>query len=665
VGFVRNSWRKLVSVSEAERTVRVETGDVVGLLGTMGKMGILSSAISRLHRDLDTVIITPRVKRAADGSVPRVKITKKEEICLGGRSSEDNEVEELIEDIYKIINFVQGLPEEISEQLLERILPSLILQLVSKWLDPSMPLELDHLEHFESITTKISDLAQFLKTTNVNLPSDADLETWLKRIPQNWLARRKEAALFHLRANCYTAVRTKQVAERVETQVVSSDDVMYGEHLGDSAENPIDLTREDEQQEDWDSGWNEDEPEDDKANGKVEEPRTEDDEDAGAWDMEESEPSKQEITTTNDDEDGADAWGWGDENEEIEHSSSFPAETKQHSLETVRKKGPTAPKSITLRETYTITHIPSTIITLISSVLDDATTLSSPSFPIHEISFAVPGLSTIPTLILAMYRATANTYYINEKASNMLIYNDTTNLSASIQAFLSEIPPNHPLANLSKRLDPDIISLSSFARRAYGREMAAQRTVLADILSSASGFVNCTLPLNSKQYKATVEDAVKHVRGLNDTWKGVLSDSARLQSLGGLVAELAKGITTDILERADDAQGISESQSKNLKGFIDQVITLQDLFYPPENLLSGEERSLVHVYTPGWLRFVYLGEILEASLADIRYLWTEGELKLEFEANEVIDLIQALFADSAHRRDAIRAIKRTSVNRGV
>jgi centromere/kinetochore protein ZW10 len=49
---------------------------------------------------------------------------------------------------------------------------------------------------------------------------------------------------------------------------------------------------------------------------------------------------------------------------------------------------------------------------------------------------------------------------------------------------------------------------------------------------------------------------------------------------------------------------------------------------------------------------------LESSLADIKYLWKEGELSLEFDAEEVVDLVEALFADSELRRRAVGDIRR-------
>jgi centromere/kinetochore protein ZW10 len=198
-------------------------------------------------------------------------------------------------------------------------------------------------------------------------------------------------------------------------------------------------------------------------------------------------------------------------------------------------------------------------------------------------------------------------------------------------------------------------SLGAFARRAYGREMDSQRTILTDLLSSASGFINSTAPLNSRQYTATVQDAVERVRDVDRTWTSVLGTSARLQSLGSLLGTLVRKMVADILELADEPAGISEDQSRILKGFCDRIGELADLFQEPG--AGADAQPLVHVYTPNWLRFVYLGEILEASLADIRYLWTEGELSLEFEAGEVVELVMALFADSPLRRDAVREIR--------
>lgn len=80
----------------------------------------------------------------------------------------------------------------------------------------------------------------------------------------------------------------------------------------------------------------------------------------------------------------------------------------------------------------------------------------------------------------------------------------------------------------------------------------------------------------------------------------------------------------------------------------------------PEPVAGAEAVPMTAIYVPNWFKFQYLVNILESSLADIKYLWVEGELRLEFSADEVVDLIKALFAESDHRRKAIAEIRRTS-----
>ena len=293
-------------------------------------------------------------------------------------------------------------------------------------------------------------------------------------------------------------------------------------------------------------------------------------------------------------------------------------------------------------------------------MLSDAEQISHPSFPIPAISAAAQALSSIPTLLLALFRATARSYYSTSSAVDMLIYNDSQDLVSRLGTLLANLAPGNPLAKrLSRSLESDIKVLQSFSRLAYGREMDSQRTILSDLLSATSGFASCTSPLNAREYKSTISDVVSRVREIDRLWNGVLSNSARLQSLGALLSHVIRKMVTDILELASEPQGISEEESKQLKAFLDQVGLLADLF---EKTGPDEEtRTHVHVYTPSWLRFKYLGEIMEASLADIKFMWTESELSLEFEADEVVELIEALFAESEYRREAIREITRTHV----
>ena len=146
-------------------------------------------------------------------------------------------------------------------------------------------------------------------------------------------------------------------------------------------------------------------------------------------------------------------------------------------------------------------------------------------------------------------------------------------------------------------------------------------------------------------------------------WAPILSHSALLQSLGSLLSTLVNKLIVDV----EDMSDISEPESQQLTSFCSQVATLEELFRP-QSQSHGQERDgrvmpLTAVYTRGWLKFQYLTNILESSLVDIKFLWEEGELSLEFDIDELVALVEALFADSEHRRRAIGEMRRASGSR--
>ncbi|KAH0395862.1 hypothetical protein KCU89_g9892, partial [Aureobasidium melanogenum] len=144
------------------------------------------------------------------------------------------------------------------------------------------------------------------------------------------------------------------------------------------------------------------------------------------------------------------------------------------------------------------------------------------------------------------------------------------------------------------------------------------------------------------------------LRDVHKQWTPILSRSALLQSSGSL---LSTAISKMIME-IEEIQDIGEEESKKLRQLCDKIFEVKDLFMQ-EHPEGGEASDMTGIYCPNWFKFQYLGELLESSLADIKYLWTEGELRLEFDADEVTDLIEALFADSDYRRKAIADIRRS------
>lgn len=258
------------------------------------------------------------------------------------------------------------------------------------------------------------------------------------------------------------------------------------------------------------------------------------------------------------------------------------------------------------------------------------------------------GLLALPTLILAMFKATASTFYgLKLSAGQMYLYNDSLYLAGQVRDLAEEYQIT--------RLHADIETLEKYGKLAYSKEMQTQRTIVTDLLDGAQGFSQCSEQPFLGECENAVSATVDRIRDVFKEWQPILSQSALLQSIGSLVSTVISKMIIEI----EDLGDISEPQSQRLVSFCNQVTGLEDLFIPegPDNT---ERSPMTAVYVQNWLKFQYLINILESSLADIKFLWLEGELRLEFSPDEVVDLIEALFAESDYRRKAIADIRRAS-----
>ena len=258
------------------------------------------------------------------------------------------------------------------------------------------------------------------------------------------------------------------------------------------------------------------------------------------------------------------------------------------------------------------------------------------------------GLLALPTMILAMFKATASSFYgLKLNAGQMYLYNDSLYLADQIRRIVQE----HQLT----RLTGDTEALDKFGKAAYSKEMQTQRTIVTDLLDGAQGFSQCSEQPFLGECENAISATVDRIRDVYNEWQPILSHSALLQSIGSLVSTVIHKMIIDI----EDLGDISEPQSQRLVSFCNQVSKLEDIFMP-EATDGAEAVPMTAVYVRNWLRFQYLVNILESSLADIKFLWLEGELRLEFSPDEVIDLIKALFAESDYRRKAIGEIRQNT-----
>ncbi len=490
------------------------------------------------------------------------------------------------------IQYLHGrLPQDLVEPVTGTVVPRLVSKLIVEWLNPAIPTELSSLDIFDTMRAEAAGLAQTIDS--FGWPGAVQLAQWLEQAPRTWLTKRKADTLDAVRRIFVGSRGTTHEVERVERQKAST----LG---GGGQQDTQDTTSAVEDMEDT-SGWGFDEEEENVGTSKSQE--RENDDDAG------------------------DAWGW-DEDENKETNGDRPTASGSQEL--------------VLTERYSITDIPDCLIEVIGRDIQDAFSLQKHQHPsLGEIS-AASSLLALPTLALAMFRATAATHYANTpNLGNMNLYNDALYLADKLRTM-----------NAAADTSSDCAAMLKFARSAYAREMDTQRTILNDLLDGAQGFSNCTTFPYSQEIENAVTATVDRLRTVYTSWQPTLSTSALLQSTGALLSTTISKFVVDVCELED----ISEAQSHRLASFTAQFTALEDLFLatPPD---GREAVPMTAVYVNNWLKLQYLAQILDSSLVDIRYLWTEGELSLEFEAEEVVDLVKALFAESGHRRAAIQAIR--------
>lgn len=647
------SWNGLVAVDNTKHRIslretieREAVVDINTVVTALGRLNLLDGCISRFCRDLDRIIISSRLATATDGIVTAFGVDG-DHIQRAGKVN-NGSVKAALEDIQLIAEYLSTrLPPSVAVPLSSKLVPVIATRLINSLLLPAVPTTTSGVPAFQETLSYVLGLVEYLD--ELAWSGQSRLTEWVDKSAVIWLAKQKEAAITKVQSIFPKRVVEKKSVERVETQVVTKGDALHAGH---------------DEEEDWGAEWEEEE-----SAPKAEEPVEE--VDMSAWGEEEDETlqsdTKAEKPAENED---ADDWGadW-DDNDNPKSAAPIQAEAKTQNALTVNGRStaskPPKEQEVTLRETYTVTAMPDSIIELIIQVIADVEALNAPELVKSVIAPASEGLFAIPSLLLAMYRATAAIHYSKDAAGNMLIYNDCQRLSDRLRNLLQEHTakdststlPQHlrPAVQLKSTLEADIKAIDGFGKRAYGREMESQRQIIRDHLEDAQGFQGCTNVPFATVCDDAIATTIDRIADVKRQWHNVLSHSALLQSLGSLVSTALTKIINDV----EDMPDIAEDESKKLHSYCASLATLSQHFQTTDD--NGEVRDMASIYTPNWFKFQYLTEILDSSLADIKYFWTNGELKLEMEAEEVVGLMEALFAPSDHRRRAIAEIRRTSM----
>jgi protein transport protein DSL1/ZW10 len=610
-------------------TVEPSNVTIDNVLEAFEQLGALEVATKVICKNVDRVVLQP-IASHGHNKQQAISIKMDNGRIEISHTSEEKNAQNVLDCLFDVVDYLQSnLPKIIEAPVTKAIIPDLVSILVAEWLTPSVPLELSDIPELEVLQTKASALAKKLSTSG--WPGTQDLSSWVEHAPRMWLTRRRMASLDRVRTTLALERGPTRQVERIERQMVSKQDAVFAT---------------DGEGDDWNTGWNhEDEPSAQPIQNQPEE------DDVSAWDFDADEEldanrpfGQTEHAGDGNDDDSAEAWGWDEDSPSKQRDmTSAASNAGQQEVPSNRANGELPQeREVILKESYTITDIPDYILDIISKDVQEATDVKDPKYSALESVSPSSGLLALPTFVLAMFRATAPSYYTSSLSNgNMHLYNDCMYIAEKLR-------------DASLRSDCD--SIEKFAKTAYVREMDVQRTILADLLDGAQGFTSCTQFPYSKQCEDAVSSVVDRIRQVHKEWSPILSHSALLQSVGSLLSKVIDKMIRDV----EDMEDITEPESRRLASFCSQISDLGDLFVPADRPPSGAEVvPVTAVYVSNWLRFQYMANILESSLVDIKYLWTEGELSLEFSAEEVIEMIKALFAESPNRRSAIADIRRS------
>ncbi|KAI0490577.1 hypothetical protein F4859DRAFT_12755 [Xylaria cf. heliscus] len=590
---------------------------------------------------LDHILIHPRTSRERE-DVPAIRV-ENSTLTLTGKA--DKTVSSLFRDLEIVLEYLsERLPEGLSYSLSTVMMPDLIPHIITGWLEPVVPTSLKDMDEFQKIIDATESFCARLEV--LGFSGFEELQEWVQNVPRVWLTKCRETALESIRTKLSQGLGVPKEIERVETQTVSQEE---GRRLAPNNAGPANGDG-------WDAAWDDG----DAIANKEEQPKQADSQDLGdegddgadAWgwgddDNEANTTVPDTIPNHSDpaeEDDPAAAWGWGDE----EDATGAPEQTS------TANKAPQATLStqeLTLKETYNISSMPEPVIALILAILEDGACLVGSDG--NPMAAAAAGLFSLPTLVLAMFRAVSPHYYALNPGGNMFLYNDAIYLSEQMSEITSNWKSRDDLALRAKsmlRLDNDVKALQSFASRAYSSEMTTCRTILRDLLGGSQSLLQQD-GLNSSDLQSQVDNAISYARTTAASWSKILAKSAWSQAVGSLVDTIASKVVTDVMDLA----GIGQDDAYNIANLIARITELDDLFLPP-----GADKNAIpstSEYAGSWLRLKYLSEVLQSNLQDVKFLWMESELSLYFTVDEVVDLIGLSFVDNARTREVVREIQ--------
>lgn len=609
IATIEKVWSKATSLEQSEQQVTLNVNQVVDEISLENIHEAIKTieadrkvaARSRLDPFLDSIgrmILGPITSlEAKEVEISNSSISLK----LG---SQPLSVAQLAENVEKTILFLHDTftTSDLYAPIARRYGSSFVQDLCRKALPQLFPKDSSEVMKFRQELGVMVELDQ--KLQRLEWVKGSDLTNFVENFSTEWVLHRKACFLDEFRStllNCSDHVKTvrtvdpevteahSQAQEQAQAQVQSQAGVSESTQTRQGHRRQPSRIRK-QNDEDWNDEWN------------------------AEWD-DEDDMDQTGAPESNEDDD----WGWGDEEEEGLSNNATADTAAAPAAASATSATQALPKSAN--------DIPQAFCTT-TNIIDNVKDIVD--------RFAQVSGDGQVSEFLTLFRALSPRIYASLD-SPIIQYNDTMALLSSLEM-----------------TDTDRELVLNHAKRCVTSMLSDKQAALSSYLSKTNGFADCNASSNLGACQSAISQCTELIHACHSDWSrhGSLPNVSRLA--GSLVEVLVSSMISGIQSQED----ISEDESNELTRLIEQVSRLEDLFRDPSKPTgagAGEEdgpQTLVAFYVPSWIKFQYLGEILQSKLVDIMYLFKDGVL-VDFTPTELVRLVRALFADSDHRQRAI------------
>lgn len=602
-------WNKAVEVTQTGISVADNAQTEFQLLGSLG-LNVQKGAVDQLVKSLDGVferLLDLQAEIKSD-SQSRVSISPRKISTLPLFS----------DSLVALTNVISTLPQEVSTPVIKRLSTPVTNKLLQS-LGKLIPDSVDGLPAFESHLDLLETLEE--KLTSTGWLSGDEITDWSFSLPEVWLSERKDKFLAELRAKLLSgAVETVSEEKRSASRPISKaqESPKKARTASHSTTGSKQVRKSQSQASLAPSEGSADNWGDDDLEFSDEEKASKED---WGWDEPIAEEPTEETksvaaeSTAESNED----WGWGDETDVVVDDNEGDVTLG-------------ASHAAAGNVAMVTTNLPEILTSTITSFLNEGSQLyeERKKLKIGSAGFMYPSQTAN---FYALYRALVPLAYRTAK-SPLALYNDIEIVNNHIRAQKDE-------AELAAELE----LMDKFGKRHLRQVLEQHQSHVTDILNGAGGFQNCSHEGgNLFNCQAAAEKLTSYLTQLSDEWEGQVSDNTRMQMLGTLLNYAAIAIVTSVENLGD----ISEAESQELAKLVAVISAgVESLF--------GE--ALTATFCQNWLKFEYLGQILESNLADIRYL-LESDALVDYSADELVSLVHSLFSDSERREKLISDIYR-------